>query len=88
MPMKFYVHRHLVYKWWASHFVRPVFSFGFSPFLIFKNYLSLFTKPRNQVYSVQNKRIVFKKAVRYARIYAGLCHWLQIRAYRTVEMSF
>lgn len=86
--MKFYVHRHLVYKWWASHFVRPVFSFGFSPFLTFKNYLSLFTKPRNQVYSVQNKRIVFKKAVRYTRIYAGLCLWLQIRAYRTVEMSF
>ena len=88
MPMKFYVHRHLVYKWWASHFVRPVFSFGFSLFLTFKNYLSLFTKPRNQVYSVQNKRIVSKKAVRYARIYAGLCHWLQNSAYRTVEMSF
>lgn len=88
MPMKFYVHRHLVYKWWASHFVRPVFSFGFSPFLTFQNYLSHFARPQNQVYSVQNKRIASKKAVRYTRIYTDLCHWLQIRAYRTVEMSF
>lgn len=88
MPMNVKLHRHLVYMWWASHFVRPVFSFGFSPFLTFKNYLSLFTRLRNQIYFIQNKRIASKKAVQYARIYTDLCLWQQIRAYRTVEMLF